>query len=90
MTHNSPIFIENLFTVSDTSYDLRGGKTIIQPPVETTTFGLKSFNHLYMGSLVIAKLGFVHKTLAAHFTSITGCILVIHFTMFINATPRFV
>ena len=45
MTHNSPIFIENLFTVSDTSYDLRDGKTITQPPVETTTFGLKSFRY---------------------------------------------
>ena len=40
MTHNSSLFIENLFTVSDISYDLRGGKTITQPPVETTTFGL--------------------------------------------------
>ena len=45
MTHNSPIFIENLFTVTDTSYDLRGGKTIFQPPVETTTFGLKLFRY---------------------------------------------
>ena len=42
MTHNSPIFVENLFTLSDTSYDLRGGKTII---VATTTFGLKSFRY---------------------------------------------
>ena len=33
MTHNSPIFIENLFTVSDTSYDLRGGKTTVKPLV---------------------------------------------------------
>ena len=45
ITHNSTIFIENLFTVSDTFYDLHGGKTIIHPPVETTTFGLKSFRY---------------------------------------------
>ena len=45
MTHNSPTFIENLFTMSDTPYDLRGGKSIIQPSVETTTFGLKSFRY---------------------------------------------
>ena len=45
MTHNSPTFIKNLFTMSDTPYDLRGGKSIIQPSVETTTFCLKSFRY---------------------------------------------
>ena len=45
MTHNSPTFIENLFTLSDTPYDLRGGKSITQTSVETTTFGLKSFKY---------------------------------------------
>ena len=37
LTHNSLTFIENLFTMPDTPYGFRGGKSIIQPSVETTT-----------------------------------------------------
>ena len=41
----SRIHWKPLKTMSDTPYDLRGGKSIIQPSVETTTFGLKSFRY---------------------------------------------
>ena len=52
MSHNCPTFIENFFTMPDTPYDLRGGKSMIQPSVETTTFGLKSFRY---GSQIVEQ-----------------------------------
>lgn len=41
----SPEFLKNLFAVSEYPYELRGGKSLVQPVVDSTTFGLKSFRY---------------------------------------------
>ena len=61
-THTQPShFCWKFFIVSNTPYDLRGGKTTIQPSVETTTFVLKSFRYegaKMWNNLLIFKIKF--------------------------------
>ena len=44
--HNcSPSYITDMFRISATPYDTRGGTKLIQPKVNTTRNGLKSFRY---------------------------------------------
>ena len=54
LTDISPNFVKNIFTIGDQPYDLRGGSRIIQPMVNSKTFGLKTFG--YEGARMWNKL----------------------------------
>ena len=54
LTDISPNFVKNIFTIGDQPYDLRGGCKIIQPMVNSKTFGLKTFR--YEGARIWNKL----------------------------------
>ena len=53
-TDISPNFVKDIFTIGDQPYDLRGGSKIIQPMVNSKTFGLKTFR--YEGARIWNKL----------------------------------
>ena len=76
MPDSSPNFDKNIFTIVDQPYDLRRRSKVIQPLINTETFGLKTFR--YEGARIWNKLPEknatdvnVFKTYVNHWSGLT-------------------